>query len=138
QGITLYAFGVARANSDESWRQLFEFAKAMGVQNINTEPEEQYLSLIGKLANEFKIKVSIHNHPQPSTYWNPDSVIRAIKLAKSDYVGACADIGHWVRSGLDPIKSLKKYRGYLNHLHFKDVDSKSAKAKDVHWGLGVC
>lgn len=138
RGIVLYAFGVARATSDDGWRQLFEFAKAIGIRNINTEPEEKFLPLIGKLADEFKIKVSIHNHPQPSDYWNPDSVLRAIELADSKYVGACADIGHWVRSGLDPIESLRKLKGHINHLHFKDVESKTAKARDVHWGTGVC
>jgi sugar phosphate isomerase/epimerase len=137
KGITLHAFGVVRADSPESWRQLFVFAKAMGIKNINSEPKESDLPLIGKLANEFKIKVSIHNHPKPTHYWNPEVVLNAIKLANSKYVGACADIGHWVRSGIDPVEGLKQYKGHLNHLHFKDLNEKSLKAHDVHWGTGV-
>lgn len=137
RGIKLYAYGVVKADSEESWRQLFEFAKAMGIQNINSEPNRADLPLIGKLANEFKIKVSIHNHPQPSIYWSPDSVLSAIKVADSKYVGACADIGHWIRSGLDPVQSLKQLEGRVFHLHFKDLDAKDRKAKDVHWGTGV-
>jgi sugar phosphate isomerase/epimerase len=137
KGVVLHAFGVVSADSPESWRQLFVFAKEMGIKNINSEPKESDLPLIGKLANEFKINVSIHNHPNPSHYWNPDVVLNAIKLANSKYVGACADIGHWVRSGIDPVEGLKKYKGHLNHLHFKDLNEKSSKAHDVHWGTGV-
>lgn len=137
KGLTLVAFGVVNANSTEEWRQLFEFAKAMGIKNINTEPKQEDLPLIGKLANEFKIKVSIHNHPNPTHYWSPEIVLNAIQLANSKYVGACADIGHWVRSGLDPIECLQKYKGHINHLHFKDLNGKSREAHDVHWGTGV-
>jgi len=137
RGLTLVAFGVVNANSPEEWRQLFEFAKAMGIQNINTEPKQEDLPLIGKLANEFKIKVSIHNHPKPTHYWSPEIVLNAIQLANSKYVGACADVGHWVRSGLDPIECLKKYKGHINHLHFKDLNEKSHDAHDVHWGTGI-
>lgn len=137
KGLTLVAFGVVNANSPEEWRQLFEFAKAMGIQNINTEPKQEDLPLIGKLANEFKIKVSIHNHPKPTHYWSPEIVLNAIQLANSKYVGACADVGHWVRSGLDPIECLKKYKGHINHLHFKDLNEKSRDAHDVHWGTGI-
>lgn len=137
KGIVLHAYGVVNADSPESWRQLFVFAKAMGIQNINSEPKDSDLPMIGKLADEFKINVSIHNHPKPTRYWSPEIVLKAIKLANSKYVGACADIGHWVRSGIDPVEGLKQYTGHINHLHFKDLNEHSPKAHDVHWGTGV-
>jgi len=137
KGVTLQAFGVVNADSPESWRQLFVFAKAMGIKNINSEPKESDLPLIGKLASEFKINVSIHNHPKPSHYWDPAIVLNAIKLADSKYVGACADIGHWVRSGLDPIEALKQLEGKVFSLHLKDLKERSSSTHDVHWGTGV-
>lgn len=137
KGVKLVAFGVVNADSPDAWKQLFEFAKAMGIKNINTEPKQEDLPLIGKLANEYKIKVSIHNHPKPTQYWSPEIVLNAIQLANSKYVGACADIGHWVRSGLDPVECLQKYAGHINHLHLKDLNEKSREAHDVHWGTGV-
>lgn len=136
--VKLAAFGVVNGNTEEEWKQLFEFAKAMGIKTINSEPNAEFLPLIGQLANQYKIKVGIHNHPQPSRYWNPQVVLEAIAAANSDYVGACADIGHWVRSGLDPVESLKQYEGHLVSLHFKDLAEKSTKTHDVHWGKGVC
>lgn len=138
KGVKLYAFGVVNGNNEAEWKQLFEFANAMGIKVINSEPKAEFMPLIGQLATQYKIKVGIHNHPKPSHYWDPQVVRDAIAAANSEYVGACADIGHWVRSGLDPVESLKKYEGHLVSLHFKDLAEKSSKTHDVHWGTGVC
>jgi len=138
KGVKIRAFGVVNGGNEAEWIQIFEFSKAMGIKVINTEPDEALMPMIGQLANQYKIKVGIHNHPQPSHYWNPQVVLDAIAAANSDYVGACADIGHWVRSGLDPVESLRKYEGHLVSLHFKDLAEKSSETHDVHWGTGVC
>ncbi|MEC3878824.1 sugar phosphate isomerase/epimerase family protein [Parapedobacter sp. 10938] len=138
EGVKLCAFGVVNGSNEAEWTQIFEFAKAMGIKVINTEPSADAMQMIGRLANRYKIKVGIHNHPKPSHYWSPQAVLDAVAAADSKYVGACADIGHWVRSGLDPVESLKKYDGHLVSLHFKDLSEKSASAHDVHWGTGVC
>lgn len=136
--VKLCAFGVVNGKTEEEWKQIFEFAKAMDVKVINSEPDEKFMPLIGQLASQYKIKLGIHNHPQPSHYWDPQVVLAAVAKANSPYVGACADVGHWVRSGLDPVASLKQYEGHLVSLHFKDLSAKTRKAHDVHWGTGVC
>ena len=137
KGVKLYGYGVVKAKNDEEWRQLFEFAKAMGIETITSEPDEKDIPLLSGLCDEYKINLAIHNHPQPSHYWNPEVVANAIK-GQSERVGACADIGHWVRSGLDPVESLKKLEGRILHLHMKDLNEKgNKKAHDVHWGEGV-
>ncbi len=76
--VKLCAYGVVNGNTEEEWRQLFEFAKAMGIKTINSEPNEEFLPLLGQLATKYKIKVGIHNHPQPSQYWSPEVVLSAI------------------------------------------------------------
>ncbi len=137
KGIRLVAFGVISLNDEAEWRQLFEFGKAMGIETFTTEPKEEFLPLLSKLCDEYKINVALHNHPEPSHYWNPDVVIAAMK-GQSKRIGACADIGHWVRSGLDPVESLKKLEGRVYHLHLKDLNElNNKKAHDVHWGTGV-
>lgn len=138
KGVKICAFGVVSGSNEQEWTQIFEFAKAMGIKVINTEPKSELMPTIGQLANRYKIKVGIHNHPKPTHYWSPQVVLDAIAAANSEYVGACADIGHWVRSGLDPVESLKKYEGHLVSLHFKDLAEKARKTHDVHWGTGVC
>ena len=136
KGVKAVSYGVVGADNEADWRQLFEFAKAMGMENITSEPNEKFIPLLSQLCDEYKINLAIHNHPEPSHYWNPDVVLNALQ-GQSKRIGACADIGHWVRSGLDPVECLKKLEGRIVQLHMKDLSEKSRKAHDVHWGQGV-
>lgn len=141
KGITLYAYGVETPDNEADWRQLFEFGKAMGIQTFTSEPEEKDMPLLSKLCDTYKINVAIHNHPYPKHYWKPEIVLAAIK-GQSERIGSCADVGHWVRSGLDPVECLKKLEGHVLQLHMKDLNYKEGKDdgaddRDVHWGTGV-
>ncbi len=137
KGIKMVAFGVVNATSPEGWDSLFQFAKGMGLDNITSEPKESDLPLISTLCEKYQVNVAIHNHPNPSHYWNPDIVLNAIK-GLSPRIGACADIGHWVRSGLDPVECLKKLEGHIKGCHMKDLNEKGVRsAHDVPWGTGV-
>ncbi|TXK45731.1 sugar phosphate isomerase/epimerase [Pontibacter qinzhouensis] len=136
KGIKMKAFGVVSPGNAEDWRQLFIFAKAMGIETITSEPKLEDLPLVSQLCDEFKIKVAIHNHPTPSRYWNPAIVEDALK-GQSKRMGVCADIGHWTRSGIDPVASLKQLEGRIFHLHVKDLHEQDLKGHDVHWGQGV-
>jgi sugar phosphate isomerase/epimerase len=75
------------------------------------------------LADEYKVNVAIHNHPRPSRYWSPDTLIK-YTAGYSKRLGACADIGHWVRSGLEPAAMMKKLQGRIFELHLKDLHEK--------------
>jgi len=134
--VKVVAFGVTSAGNEADWVKLFEFCKAMGIHTITSEPNEKDIPLLSKLADQYQINVAIHNHPDPSHYWNPDIVLNAIK-GQSKRIGACADIGHWVRSGLDPVACLKKLEGHVLHSHMKDLHEKGKGGHDVHWGEGV-
>ncbi|WP_343307211.1 sugar phosphate isomerase/epimerase [Chitinophaga niabensis] len=133
---TMLAFGVVNGNNETEWRQIFEFAKAMGIKSITSEPARKDLDIVSKLCDEYKIRLAIHDHPKPTRYWHPDSVLAAIN-GRSKYMGACADIGHWVRSGLDPVECIQKLNGKVFSLHFKDLNEKSREAHDVIWTTGV-
>jgi sugar phosphate isomerase/epimerase len=136
KGIKIVSFGVVSPPTEAEWEPLFQFAQAMGLENITTEPNPRYIPMISSLADKYKINVAIHNHPNPSRYWNPDTVLNNIR-GTSKRVGSCADIGLWVRSGLDPVESLKKLEGHVIQLHVKDLHQKSREAHDVPWGNGV-
>jgi len=135
--VKMIAYGVVGADNEADWVKIFEFCKAMGVETITSEPNEKDLQLLSGLCDKYQINLAIHNHPNPSHYWNPDIALNAIK-GKSHRLGLCADVGHWVRSGLDPVASLKKSAGHVLHLHMKDLNEKNRNAHDVHWGTGVC
>lgn len=135
-GITITAFGVVKGKDKAEWEQLFEFAKDMGVINIDTEPDPDQFEYIIPMAEKYKVNIALHNHPKPSRYWHPDTVLKY--AAGSKFVGSCSDIGHWVRSGLDPVACLKQLEGKVFGMHFKDVvkDTPDGKYHDVVWGKG--
>lgn len=85
----------------------------------------------------YDIKYAIHEHAKGhSRYWHPDSVLSVI--TGRDHIGVCADLGHWVRSGLDPVDCLKKVEDYLLTVHVKDLDEfGKLGAADVRVGAGV-
>lgn len=138
--------GVVKPSINEAEsRKIFEAAKKLGIDTLVAEPEVHdkmeelgpVMDVVEKLAKEYNIKVAIHNHPGPKNfYWNPDTILIAVK-GRSPLLGACADVGHWVRSGLDPVESLKKLEGRVIALHFKDLNEASLKGHDVPWGTGI-
>ncbi len=135
-GVTAAAFGVVNAKDEAEWTQLFEFAKDLGVKVVNTEPNPNQFPYLIPLAEQYKIKLGLHNHPKPSRYWHPDTVQKY--MGNSEYVGACVDIGHYVRSGLDPVAAMKQLDGKIVSFHFKDVVPGPSEGKyhDVIWGNG--
>ena len=137
-GIRLINYGVAGLPDDEQkCRKIFEFAKSMGIRTIISEPEQKALPKIDSLCQAYDIHVALHNHPKPSRYWHPDTVMSAL-TGRSEYLGACADLGHWIRSGIAPLIGVKKVRKRLKTIHFKDVkDFKNTRAPDVLWGRGI-
>ena len=130
-GVKLVNFGVVGSCN----RKLFDFAKEMGIETITCEPDPAAFDDIEKLCDEYDINAAIHNHPKPSRYWNPDTVLKVCK-GRGKRIGACADTGHWMRSGIKPIEALKKLEGRTISFHFKDLDKFGRGAHDVPWGTG--
>ena len=137
-GITMVSYGIysPTANLDKS-RKTFEFVKDMGGETILTEATEKDLDMLEKLSDEYEMNLTLHNHAKPSRYWNPDTVLKVCKC-RSSRIGACADTGHWLRSGLNPTECLKKLEGRIITLHFKDRNNPSPSGHDVPYGTGVC
>ncbi len=157
KGITMVSYGVVTPKTEADWRQLFVFAKNMKLPQFASEPDPELIPLVSKLADEYKINVAIHDHPRPSRYWHPDTLIKYTE-GYSKRLGACADIGHWIRSGLDPVAMLKKLDGRIFELHMKDLNEKPSQEylafqvnrpatgprpqapagpHDVPWGTGI-
>jgi len=139
--VTPVAYGVVGLSKDEAAsRKVFEFAKAMGMKVINTESVDA-LDTAEKLVKEYDIKVGIHDHPKrpddPSyKVWDPNYVLEVTKN-RDARMGACADIGHWVRSGLKPVECLRILKGRIMSSHMKDLHAPLPSGHDVHWGQGV-
>ena len=136
KGITMNAFGVVVPATIEEWRKTFQLGKDMGVHYITAEPLKHHLDSVNILSGQFGIPVAIHDHPRPSAYYHPDSVIAAMNGRPNIY--ACADVGHWARSGLDVVECLKKLEGRIIGGHLKDVKVfNQTDAADTRLGTGV-
>ncbi len=136
--IRAAAIGViSPEHTEANWRETFEVAKALGVVVINTENISD-LDLIEKLVKEYDIKVGIHNHPKRAGYrlWDPNYVLSLVK-GRDPRIGACADTGHWVRSGLKPVDCLRILKGRIVSSHLKDLNEGTPDAHDVPYGTGV-
>lgn len=123
-GVTPMNYGVVGVPSDEKGaRKVFDFAKRWKLHGITTESDGS-IDILSKLAEEYGIKVCFHNHPENKgnpnyKVWNPKYILELTKDRHAN-VGACADTGHWVTSGLDPVESLKLLKGRIHATHFKD------------------
>jgi sugar phosphate isomerase/epimerase len=134
--IRIRAMGVASPTTREDWQKAFELAKEFGLSYITSEPRKNLWDMIDSMAGQYNIKVAIHEHPRPNLYWHPDSVLAAIKNHPN--IGACADLGHWARSGLDPVDCLKKLDGHVLGVHLKDIKTfNDTRAADTPVSKGV-
>ena len=133
KNVTPVLYGVVDLPNDEAKsRKVFEYAKKLKLEGVVSEPKLEAIPLLDRLAGEYGIKVAIHDHPKPSLYWDCHTVLEATKDAQ--HVAACADIGHWRRSGLTPVDCIKMLKGKIISLHVKDIDEKK---EDVVWGTGT-
>jgi len=137
-GISMPNFYADLRGEAEGARQVFAFAREMGVETLVSEPPPEAFAMLDELCQEFSINLAVHNHPKGpnSRYWHPENVLVVCK-GRSSRIGACCDTGHWVRSGLDPVECLKMMEGRIITFHLKDVaEWGKPEARDVPLGTG--
>ncbi len=136
-GVKVVSYGVVDTGRTENqMRQVFDFARKMGIRTIVTEPQDEDYPLLEKLVKEYDIQIAIHNHPEPAKYAYPLTALKHLKNVDSR-IGVCADTGHWMRCGLDPVECLRLLEGKIIDVHIKDRSSFGTKgAEDVAFGSG--
>lgn len=135
-GIRIMGHGVNRfGGDDEANRRWFVFARKAGIKNISADPSEDAFDSLDKLCEEFGIRIAIHNHGPGARYDKIADVLNAIR-GRHPLIGACADLGHYIRSDEDPVRAIDLFRGRLYGIHLKDFDERKADAKGVIIGQG--
>lgn len=137
KGLIMESIYIAGDSTLASWKKQFEIASRFGVKFVTAEPPIKMWDSIDSLAGVFGVKVAIHEHWKGvSQYWNPDTVLLAIKNHPN--FGACADLGHWPKSGINPVDAVKKLSGHIIGIHLKDIAAfGDPKLRDVPVGTGV-
>jgi sugar phosphate isomerase/epimerase len=135
-GLTISAHGVNRFTKDAAAnRKIFEFAKAAGIRTLGADPDPDSFASLDDLVKEFDIRVAIHNHGPTHRYNKAIDVLQAVE--KHDpRIGACADLGHYLRSGERPVEVIRLLKGRLYGIHLKDFAEMQDKTKGVILGKG--
>lgn len=136
-GLSFIGYGVVGFKNDEAeMRTVFDFARKMRIPTIVTEPAFDDFALLEKMVKEYRINIAIHNHPPPTKYAQPEAVLANVKDL-DERIGACADTGHWMRAGVDPLGALRLFEGRIIDVHLKDLDQfEERQANDVPFGDG--
>lgn len=135
-GMTISAHGVNGFSKDAAAnRKVFEFAKKAGVKNISADPSPDSMASLNDLVKEFDIRIAIHNHGPTHRFNKVTDVLRAIE-GLDERIGACADLGHFIRSGEKPVEVIRLLKGRLYGIHLKDFAEMKDQTKGVLLGQG--
>jgi len=135
-GLNISAHGVNRFTGDAAAnRRLFEFAKAADIGILTADPDPDSFASLDELVREFDIRVAIHNHGPRHRYNKATDVLHAIE-GHDERIGACADLGHYIRSGERPVDVIRLLSGRLYGIHLKDFAEMQDKSRGVILGRG--
>ncbi len=135
-GLTISAHGVNGFGADAAAnRKVFEFAKAAGIRILGADPAPEAFASLDELVKEFDIRIAIHNHGPKHRYNKVLDVLRAIEK-HDERIGACADLGHFIRSGENPVEVIRLLKGRLYGIHLKDFQDQQENTKGVILGKG--
>jgi L-ribulose-5-phosphate 3-epimerase len=137
KGLICESMYIVGDSTLSSWVKQFDIAKQFGAKYVTTEPPLKMWDAIDSLAGAYGMKVAIHEHWKGfSHYWNPDTTLLALQNHPNFRV--CADLGHWPKSGIDPLDAVKKLAGHILGIHLKDIAAyNDITLKDVPVGTGV-
>ena len=133
--VTAYGFLPMGGNAEENER-VFELASELSIRNITIVPELQHLDNIERLADEYDIRLAIHNNAPGSTYTSIAEVSAAIS-GRGDNVGACVDVGNVLRSSEDPAVAIRRLGSKVFGIHLKDVSSVDPDSDVIGLGEGL-
>jgi len=135
-GMSISAHGVNRLTKDAGAnRKIFEFAKAIGIPIITADPDPDSFDNLDELVKEFDIRIAIHNHGPRHRYNKAVDVLNAIE-GHDARIGACADLGHYIRSGQGATEVIRLLEGRLYGIHLKDFAEMKDKTEGVILGKG--
>jgi type 1 glutamine amidotransferase/sugar phosphate isomerase/epimerase len=138
-GVRMLTYYIQNIPGDEAGcRKVFEFGRKIGIETFMSEPKPEALGTVEKFCDAYDINVALHNHDAKASpvYWQPAGILKACE-GRSKRLGACADLGYWMRSGIDPVQAVQQLKERLITVHMHDLHAPGADGHDVPWGTGV-
>ncbi len=140
-GVQIVAIGVEKMNGNiEQDRPKFEFCKAAGFKNmsISFAPEAMFdgLKNVEKLADQYDLKLGIHNHGGYDWLGNI-TILKYIFDHTSPRIGLHLDTAWAIDAMQDPIHMAEKFAARLHGIHVKDfIYDRARHFEDVIIGTG--
>jgi len=141
EGVNIYSIGVQRfSNNETNEKKYFEFVKMCGGKYISADFDISRIfdcfKIAEKLAEEYDVKIAIHNHGGRHWLGNIQTLEYIFKNT-SERIGLCLDTAWALDSGIDPINMIEKFNKRLYSLHLKDfIFERDRKPVDVVFGEG--
>ncbi len=129
------------AGAEAGTRKLFAFAKKLGLRGLTGEPAVEHLDLVERLVKETGVQLCFHNHPRNPAKpeyrnWEP-AYLLSLMEKRDPRMGFSLDTGHLSRSGVDPVGTVRLFKGRILSVHLKDVTEATQKSGDVPYGQGI-
>jgi sugar phosphate isomerase/epimerase len=135
-GLAISAAFVGSFSKDTAAnRKLFEYGKLLGVRTLVGDPAPDSFDSLDELVKEYDMRVAIHNHGPGHRYNKAIDVLRVIEN-RDKRIGACADLGHYIRSGERPVEVIRLLADRIYGVHLKDFAEMKGDAKGVVLGKG--
>ena len=137
-GITIIGGGTLTLPNDaDQIKKIFEYAKNAGFPLIYVDPDPAAMDTIEQMAKTYDIRVAIHNHgPEQKNWPRPQDAYAAVK-SRDKRLGLCIDVGHTLRTGVDPVQACRECKDRLYDMHVKDLKVKTDKDSQTEVGRGV-
>jgi len=135
--LTLSAHGVQAFTKDHAKNdEFFKFAQAAGFKNLSADPTPDSFDSLEKLVKQYDMRIAIHIHGPGHRYDKVTDCLKAVE-GRDERIGFCADLGHFIRSGEDPVKLLLAMKGRVWGVHLKDFAAAKKNAEGVVLGKGL-
>jgi type 1 glutamine amidotransferase/sugar phosphate isomerase/epimerase len=138
-GVRLLTYYLQDIPKDEAaCRKIFEFGRKMGIETFMSEPKLEALDTIEKFCDAYDINLALHNHDRQASpnYWHPAEVMKVCQ-GRSKRIGACGDMGYWMRGGIDPVEAIGILKDRLITIQMHDLNELTKEGHDVPWGTGT-
>lgn len=134
--VQAYSANMNDSTSDHDIELQFKIAKALSTDTLTTSATITSMKRIDAFAQQYKIKVGMHNHSnvnRPNDFSTPETFTKAMEGCSS-YTRINLDIGHFVAANLDPVEFMKSNHEKIVCIHVKD--RKKDQGDNVPFGEG--
>jgi sugar phosphate isomerase/epimerase len=138
-GIKIVGGGVIylTKDDDDEIRRSFNYAKQCGMPLMVIGPTAKTIRRIEGFVKEYNIPVAIHNHgPEDEHFPSPEVALKTVR-DMDPRVGLCIDVGHTVRTGTNPVDSIRAAGSRLLDMHIKDLRNPKDMNTQVPVGDGA-